>query len=64
MDSILSDVSRFIINCVLPGESRLDILVNNAGVFASERRETEDGLELMLGTKHIGRLQASGRTVI
>ena len=64
MDSILSEVSHLIIIFFLPGESRLDILVNNAGVFASERRETEDGFELMLGTNHIGRLQAGGRTGI
>lgn len=34
---------------------RLDILVNNAGVMAPPvRRETKDGLELQLGTNHLG----------
>ena len=35
-------------------ESRLDILINNAGLFTMDRRETEDGFELHMGTNHLG----------
>lgn len=36
-------------------EEPIDVLVNNAAVFSSERgKMTEDGLELLFGTNHIG----------
>ncbi|XP_076051916.1 retinol dehydrogenase 13-like isoform X2 [Oratosquilla oratoria] len=35
-------------------ESRLDILVNNAGVMRCEQSVTKEGIELQLGTNHMG----------
>ncbi|KAH3855036.1 retinol dehydrogenase 12-like [Dreissena polymorpha] len=39
---------------VLEKEDRLDILVNNAGVMWTPQWKTEDGLELQMGTNHLG----------
>ncbi len=33
---------------------RIDVLVNNAGVVLSDRRETEDGLEMTFAVNHLG----------
>ncbi len=35
-------------------EARIDILVNNAGILTSRRKTTEDGLEIHMGTNHLG----------
>lgn len=43
------------------GHGAVDLLVNNAGVSHSgERRETEDGFELHLGTNHFGHFAFTG----
>src|SRR3954469_24763429 len=36
------------------GHDRLDLLINNAGVMAPPLGQTKQGLELQLGTNHIG----------
>jgi NAD(P)-dependent dehydrogenase (short-subunit alcohol dehydrogenase family) len=33
---------------------RIDVLINNAGVVLSDRRETEDGLEMTFAVNHVG----------
>lgn len=38
----------------LAGHDRLDVLVNNAGLVLDERRETAEGLELVMGVNHVG----------
>lgn len=40
--------------------SKLDGLLNNAGVMQPPRRETEDGLELQMGTNHFGHYLLTG----
>ncbi len=35
-------------------EDRVDVLVNNAGVMMCPKQETEDGLEMQVGTNHFG----------
>jgi retinol dehydrogenase-14 len=35
-------------------ERAIDVLINNAGVYVTEPRQTADGLELMIGTNHVG----------
>ena len=39
---------------------RLDVLVDNAGVFSSERRETDDGLELTFAVNVVAPLVLAG----
>lgn len=40
--------------CFNEEHSSLDILINNAGIWATERRETTDGLELVWATNQLG----------
>jgi NAD(P)-dependent dehydrogenase (short-subunit alcohol dehydrogenase family) len=47
--SSMSQVRRLAAD-LLQGEPRIDVLVNNAGALISERRETEEGIELTLAT--------------
>lgn len=35
-------------------QNRLDILINNAGVMRCPRMVTKEGIELQLGTNHMG----------
>lgn len=39
---------------------RIDLLVNNAGVFHTPRRRTSDGLEIRIGTNHLGHFALTG----
>ncbi len=39
----------------------LDVLVNNAGVMAIPYRETADGVEMQMGTNHLGHFALTGR---
>jgi NAD(P)-dependent dehydrogenase (short-subunit alcohol dehydrogenase family) len=39
---------------------RVNMLINNAGVMAVPRRETADGLEMQLGTNHLGHFALTG----
>ncbi|BHF68969.1 hypothetical protein SprV_0301201000 [Sparganum proliferum] len=39
---------------IVAREARIDFLINNAGVMACPYAETEDGLELQIGTNHFG----------
>ncbi len=39
----------------------LDLLINNAGIMAIPRRDTADGLEMQLGTNHIGHFALTAR---
>lgn len=39
---------------VLDRSDRLDVLVNNAGAVISDRRVTEDGVEMTFGVNHLG----------
>src|SRR3954453_23141563 len=41
-------------------EGGLDLLVNNAGVMALPRRTTADGIEMQLGTNHLGHFALTG----
>ena len=38
----------------------IDLLVNNAGVFHTPRRQTADGLEIRIGTNHLGHFALTG----
>jgi NAD(P)-dependent dehydrogenase (short-subunit alcohol dehydrogenase family) len=51
--SYLADLSslaavRELAERILAAEGRLDVLVNNAGIVSSERRVSEDGVELTI----------------
>jgi retinol dehydrogenase 14 len=35
-------------------EKAIDVLINNAGVYATKAEKTADGIELMMGTNHVG----------
>src|SRR6266699_6951134 len=39
---------------------RIDLLINNAGVMFPPRQTTRDGLELQLGTNHLGHFALTG----
>ena len=39
---------------VIENEPRLDILINNAALVAGQRKETNDGIELVLGVNYFG----------
>ncbi|XP_072037517.1 retinol dehydrogenase 12-like [Amphiura filiformis] len=39
---------------IIKGEERLDVLVNNAATAQAHRLETNDGLEMVIGTNHFG----------
>lgn len=59
VDLLELDLASFdsIKNCaqqVLSNYSRLDVLINNAGLNLSQRQETEQGYEYVLGVNHIG----------
>lgn len=44
-------------NCaqqLLEKEKRIDILINNAGIMMCPFSKTDDGLELQIGTNHLG----------
>ena len=41
--------------------ARIDLLVNNAGVMGTTRSATEDGVELLFGTNHLGHFAYTGR---
>ena len=42
------------VNEIISNKIDVDIFVNNAGVFHMPKSETKDGLELTIGTNHIG----------
>lgn len=57
----LSSVADFARRFAADNE-RLDLLVNNAGVMAlPERRQTEDGFEMQLGTNYLGHYALTAR---
>ena len=39
---------------------RIDLLINNAGVMLTPKQSTHDGLELQLGTNHLGHFALTG----
>jgi NAD(P)-dependent dehydrogenase (short-subunit alcohol dehydrogenase family) len=49
----LADVRRFA-GEFLASHDHLDLLIDNAGVMACPQAETVDGLELQIGTNHVG----------
>jgi len=42
------------VNEIITNKIDIDIFINNAGVFHMPKSETKDGLELTIGTNHIG----------
>ena len=59
VDYLLMDLADFdsIRDCVAQFKarySRLDVLINNAGLNLSERRETRQGFEYVIGVNHVG----------
>lgn len=46
-------IRRFV-NSYLSSDKPLHVLINNAGVMAAPRSLTSDGLELQIGTNHVG----------
>ena len=59
----LSSVARFAADWAQAHPEGLDVLVNNAGVMAIPRRETADGLEMQLGTNHLGHFALTAQLV-
>lgn len=45
---------------IVTRHERLDLLVNNAGVMQTPLRTTADGIELQLGTNHVGHFALTG----
>jgi len=45
---------------VVATHDRVDVLVNNAGVMQTPLRTTADGIELQLGTNHVGHFALTG----
>jgi NAD(P)-dependent dehydrogenase (short-subunit alcohol dehydrogenase family) len=41
-------------NHVLQNYDRIDVLINNAGLFTSNKKMTEDGIEMQFGVNHLG----------
>ena len=54
---VIAEAADHVLGRVRP----LDLLVNNAGVMAPPRMETAQGLEMQLGTNHLGHFALTGR---
>lgn len=52
--NIITDICFTLQSISFIGEERLDLLINNAGVMRCKKAFTKEGIELQLGTNHMG----------